>query len=456
MIWLALAVLTIAVLALLLVPLLRRQSGAAQRLGYDVAVYKDQLAEVDRDLDRGILTLEQAEGVRAEVQRRMLTAAEADKIGSSVTDKTLETGRRLRLVVAMLVLVLVPGGALYIYVALGAPGLPAQPFVERLNSPQFKMASMIEKLQAQLQQSPDPKGFVILAGSLRQMGRMEEAVEAYRQAIALGASGADVYSSLGETTAMASRGGVGPDARQAFLQALAQDPKDPRARFYLGLSKAQIGKPDEAIAIWRDLQNDTPPNAPWREMLEQQIAKLAAESKLDPAQIAPKAPSLEGAAAVAVSPPSGPAATQDQNEMIQRMVAGLAAKLQQNPNDVDGWIKLSRSYRVLNQFDKAKEAANKAIALKPNDSEPLMTLADAQLASASDDKLPADFLTSMGKILALSPDNNDALYYVGAGEAQAGHAAQARALWTKLIAKLPADSPDRADLQKQLDELPKN
>jgi len=452
MIWLALAVLTIAVLVLLLVPLLRRQSGAAQRLSYDVAVYKDQLAEVDRDLDRGILTLEQAEGVRAEVQRRMLIAAEADKIGGTVTDKTLETGRRLRLVVAMLVLLLVPGGALYIYLALGAPGLPAQPFVERLNSPQFKMASMIEKLQAQLQQTPDPKGYTILAGSLRQMGRMEEAVEAYRQAIALGAGGAAIYSSLGETTAMASRGGVGPDARQAFLQALAQDPKDPRARFYLGLSKAQIGKPDEAIAIWRDLQNDTPPDAPWREMLEQQIAKQAAEAKLDPAQIAPKAPSLEGAAAVAAAP----AVTQDQNEMIQRMVAGLAAKLQKNPQDVDGWIKLSRSYRVLNQFDKAKEAANKAIALKPGDSEPLMTLADAQLASASDDKLPADFLASMGKILALSPDNNDALYYVGAGEAQAGHAAQARALWTKLIAKLPADSPDRADLQKQLDELPKN
>lgn len=454
MIWLALAALTIAVLALLLVPLLRRQSGAAQRLGYDVAVYKDQLAEVDRDLDRGVLTPEQAEGVRAEVQRRMLTAAEADKVGDSVaiTDRTLETGRRLRLVVAMLVLVLVPGGAFYVYVALGAPGLPGQPFAERQNSPQFKMASMIERLQAQLQQTPDPKGFAILAGSLRQMGRMEEAVEAYRQAIALGATGADVYSSLGEATAMASRGGVGPDARQAFLQALAQDPKDPRARFYLGLSKAQIGKPDEAIAIWRDLQNDTPANAPWRGMLEAQIAKLSTEAKLDPAQIAPKAPSLEGAAAVAAAP----AASQDQNEMIQRMVAGLAAKLQQNPNDVDGWIKLSRSYRVLNQFDKAKEAANKAIALKPNDSEPLMTLADAQLAAATDDKLPADFLASMGKIMALSPDNNDALYYVGVGEAQAGHADKARALWTKLIAKLPADSPDRADLQKQLDELPKN
>ena len=62
----------------------------------------------------------------------------------------------------------------------------------------------------------------------------------------------------------------------------------------------------------------------------------------------------------------------------------------------------------------------------------------------------------MGKVLALTPDNGDALYYVGAGEAQAGHAAKARALWSKLLAQLPADSPDRPDLQKQLDELPKN
>lgn len=454
MIWLVLALLTIAVLALLLVPLLRRQSGADQRLGYDVAVYRDQLAEVERDQERGLLTPEQAEGVKAEVQRRMLAAAEADQAETAAQDKSQETGRRLRLVFAMLILVVVPGGALYLYGALGAPELPAQPFAERQNSPQFKMAAMIEQLTARLVENPDPKGFAILAASLRQMGRMEEAVEAYRKAISLGATGAEIYSSLGETIALANRGGVVPDARQAFLQALAQDPKDARARFYLGLAKAQIGKAEEALAIWRDLQNDTPAEAPWRSMLEQQIAKLAEESKLDPAKIAAKAPSAEGAAPIAAAAPTDKAGAQ--GEMINRMVAGLAAKLEQNPGDADGWIKLSRSYRVLNQFDKAKAAAEKAIALKPKDAAPLLALGDAQLAAAKDDQLPADFLATMGKVLAIDPNHADALYYSGAGALQAGQPAKARELWTKLLNQLPADSQDRADIQKQLDALPKN
>jgi len=451
MIWLVLAALTIAVLALLLVPLLRRQSGAEQRLGYDVAVYRDQMAEVERDVTRGVLTPQQADGVKAEVQRRMLIAADSDKAEGAASERSMENGRRLRLVAALLILVLVPGGTLFIYGMFGAPDLPAQPFAERQNSPLFKMTAMVERLMAQLQQNPDPKGFTILASSLRQLGRMEESVAAYRKAIELGATGAEVYSSLGETLAMANQGGVGPDARQAFLQALGQDPKDARARFYLGLSKAQIGKADEAIAIWRDLQNDTPADAPWRGMLEQQIARVATGAKIDPATIAPKAPSLNGAAAVAAS--TKPDA---QNDMIQRMVAGLAAKMEKSPNDADGWIKLSRSYRVLNQFDKAKEAANKAVALKPDQAEPLLALADAQLASASGDKLPADFLASMTKALTLAPDNGDALYYVGAGELQAGHPAKARELWTKLLGQIPADSQDRADLQKQIDDLPKN
>ncbi|HVI53226.1 MAG TPA: c-type cytochrome biogenesis protein CcmI [Candidatus Sulfotelmatobacter sp.] len=454
MIWLVLAALTVAVLALILVPLLRRQTGAAQRLGYDVAVYRDQLAEVERDVERGVLTFQQAEGVKAEVQRRMLSAAEADRDEQAASARSMETGRRLRLAAALLILVLVPGGTLYLYGVLGAPELPAQPFAERQNSPLFKMTAMVEKLMLQLQQSPDPKGYAILGGSLRQLGRMDEAVSAYRKSIELGAGGPEIYSSLGEAVVLANRGGVGPDARQAFLQALAQDAKDPRARFYLGLSKAQIGKADEAIAIWRDLQNDTPADAPWRGMLEQQISRVAADAKIDPASIAPKAPTIEGTAAVAADakPSLGP---DGQNDMIQRMVAGLAAKMEKSPGDADGWIKLSRSYRVLNQFDKAKEAAQKAVALRPKDADPLLTLADAQLAAASGDKLPADFLATMGKVMELSPDNGDALYYVGAGELQAGHPAKARELWGKLLPQLPPDSQEHADLQKQIDELPK-
>lgn len=459
MIWmLPIAALTLAVLILLLWPLLKKQSGADQRLGYDVAVYRDQMAEVDRDLERGILSPEQAETTKAEVQRRMLTAAEADQDQTAVDPRSLETGRRLRLVFALLILLLLPGGALYLYGLFGAPGLPSQPFAERQNSPQFRMEAMIEKLKAQLEATPDAKGYVMLASSLRQMGRLSDAIEAYRKAIALGATDAGTYSSLGEALAMSAQGGVGPDARAAFKQALSQDPKDPRARFYMGLSEVQIGKAAEGVAIWRDLLNDSPADAPWRPMVEQNIAKVAAEAKLDPNSIAPKAPSIDGAPVAANPAPAMPQAGGNaaQDQMILKMVEGLAAKMEKNPGDAEGWVKLSRSYRVLNQFDKAKAAAQKAIVLKPKDTDPLLTLADAQLGAATGDKLPADFLETMAKVLALDPNQNDALYYVGAGELEAGHADKTRVLWTKLIGLLPKDSADRPQLQKQLDELPKN
>lgn len=292
MIRLVFAAVTVATLALLLVPLLRRQAGAGRRLSYDAAVYRDQLAEVTRDLDRGILSPEQAEDAKAEVQRRILAAAEVDE-PAAASEKSLETGRRLRLVFAMLILVLVPGGSLFLYARLGAPELPAQPFAGRQNSPEFRMAAMIETLQARLERTPDAEGYLVLAGSLRQMGRLNEAAESYRKAISLGASNADAYASLGETIAMAAQGDVGPEARAAFLQALGLDRENPSARFYLGLSEAQAGRPAEGIAIWRDLLNGSPADAPWRPMVEKTIAKLAAEAKLDPGAIPPKAPSLD-------------------------------------------------------------------------------------------------------------------------------------------------------------------
>jgi len=451
MIWLVCAAFILIALGLILRPMLRRQSAADQRLGYDVAVYRDQLAEVERDQERGLLTAEQANAVKAEVQRRMLAAAEADQAEPATDAKALETGRWLRLTAAMLILLAVPGGSLALYALLGAPGLPAQPFSERQNSPEFRSAQVIETLEARLAESPDARGFALLAGAYRQVGRLDDAVAAYRKAIELGGGNPELYSSLGEVLALAQGGGVGPESRQAFLQALQLDRADPRARFYLGLSKAQIGKAAEAIAIWRDLEKDTPADAPWREMLQKQIAQAAEAAKLDANSIAPQPPSLDGAQAPVTAMPK----LAGQDAMIRQMVAGLAAKLAQNPNDVDGWLRLSRSYRVLNEFEKAKDAARKAVALRPKEAAPLLALADVQLAAAQSDKLPDDVIATVRQALALEPDNMDALYYVGAAESQLGNAAKARELWGKLLAKLPEGSPERADLQKEIDSLGK-
>ncbi|HLN23511.1 MAG TPA: tetratricopeptide repeat protein, partial [Patescibacteria group bacterium] len=352
-------------------------------------------------------------------------------------------------------LVGVPGGALLFYAGLGAPGLPGQPYAERQNSQEFKMLTAIEKLAAELQQRPDPKGFTALGGAYRTLHRYEDASDAYRHAVQLGATDTETLAALGETDVMANGGGVVPEARQAFLQVLKANPGDPRARFYLGLAKAQIGKPAEALAIWRDLEKDSPADAPWLAMLKDHIAETAKQAKIDPATVTPQAPSTEGVAAAApAAEASQPAEGQD--AMIRSMVAGLAAKMEKSPGDFDGWMRLARAYRVLGQLDKATDAAHHAIDLKPQDADAKLALADVQLAAAPNDQLPADFIATIREVLAIDPVNGDALYYMGAAEAQAGHTAQARDLWTKLLAQMPADASERADIVRQIDTLPKN
>ncbi len=452
--WYAIAALTLAVLLLLLAPLLRRQTAAPNRIGYDVAVYRDQLAELDRDMERGLVNAEQAAPARLEIQRRLLAAQAADEADTPSTDaRALQTGRWLRLIAAMVILAGVPIGTLLVYGRLGAPELPAQPFAERANSPEFKMAAMVEKLADNLKRNPDAHGYVLLGNAQKTMRRYDDAVESYRQAIQLGGGDSELLSTMGETIVLANGGGVMPEARQAFLQALKADPRDPRASFYLGLAKLQIGKPAEAIAVWRALEQNSPADAPWLPMVKGRIEAAAKEAKLDPATIAPQAPSTEGVPDL----PAAQSTPQDQQAMILSMVAGLAAKMEKNPGDMAGWLRLSQAYRVLGQLDKATDAAKRAVALDAKSVDALEALGNAQLAGAKNDTdLPDDFIVTMRKLLTLDAKNGEALYYVGAVEARDGHPAKARELWGQLLAQLPASSPDRTDLQKQIDALPKN
>jgi cytochrome c-type biogenesis protein CcmH len=116
-------------------------------------------------------------------------------------------------------------------------------------------------------------------------------------------------------------------------------------------------------------------------------------------------------------------------------------------------MRLARSYTVLGERDKGMEAARHAIKLQPKAVEPRLALAQLQLGDATEDKLPAEFLATLQEVLALDPDNTAALYYIGAAAAAADHAAEARKDWQKVIDKMPADAPERADLQKRLDAL---
>jgi cytochrome c-type biogenesis protein CcmH len=481
--WILFSAVILVVLLLLVVPLLRRQVAAPARIAYDIVVYRDQLAEVDRDLERGLLNTDQAEAARTEILRRMLAAEDAE-LESPPVEFRLGGGRQLRLATALVILVGLPLGSFGLYGLLGAPWLPGQPYASRQADPDLKMTEMAANLAADLKKKPEAEGYATLGETYFALRRYEEAADAFRQALGLGLIDAQMLSSLGESVALANNGDVVPDARTAFQHALTLDHGEPRARFYLGLGKAQIGHFAEAVSIWRDLEKDSPADAPWLGMLKEHIAEYAKQGGFDPATIKPVPPAPEGAkTAEGPNPhggeatPSGSAAGQEKlsvpggdsaaaavmaqtpeqkAQTIKAMVDALAARLQQNPDDLEGWLRLARSYQALGDLEKARSAAEAAVKLKPKAVEPKLQLAEIQLAAAKSNRLPADFIETMKAVLVLDPNNDEAMYYVGAAEAQDGHPDKARQMWTKLLDILPQDSPHRAELVKQIADLPKS
>jgi cytochrome c-type biogenesis protein CcmH len=133
-------------------------------------------------------------------------------------------------------------------------------------------------------------------------------------------------------------------------------------------------------------------------------------------------------------------------EDINRMVAGLAARMKSNPNDAQGWLMLGRSYKYLQQYPEAADAFAQAYRLLGDQAEVLLSYADA-LAMANDGRLSGKPAELVFKALALEPNNMTGLWLGGMAKAEAGDAAGAVQLWRKLEASLPPDSEARQEIQ---------
>jgi cytochrome c-type biogenesis protein CcmH len=210
-----------------------------------------------------------------------------------------------------------------------------------------------------------------------ELGRFADAVAAYEKATRADPDSAVLWSSLGEARAMASeRDPLPADARAAFRKAAALDPKDPRARYFLAVEKDLAGDHAGAIADWLALLAETPAGAPWEADLQRTIEqvgainkiavdeRIAAALELQPEAAGPVAGSSAGptqeqiAAAAALRPA-------EQQAMAEDMVARLAARLESEPGDVEGWVMLMRSYKTLGRDADAEGALRSAVAANP-------------------------------------------------------------------------------------------
>ena len=392
--WITIAVLTAVALGLLLVPLARRgRAPAPTRAAYDITVFRDQLAEVDRDLERGLFGDEQAKAARIEIQRRILAAGPEDASGG--TEEPARPRPRGSVAAIAAIAVAVPAGAIGLYLYLGSPGAPGQPFAERGTATagadaeagdQEGLRAVVGRLAERLLRNPDDlNGWLLLARSYMTLEHYDDAANAFRRAMGLSDNRADIAAGYAEAVALGDGGPITPEVRQIFEGVFAAEPGNTKARYYLGLAKAQQGDVRGALQDWVDLRVLSPPDAPWHPVLEQQIERAARALDIDPATVEPSpgAVALAGArppfrgtapGAPPATSPAGPsradreAATRMSDEeraaMIRSMVKRLAGRLEENPGDREGWFRLARAYEVLGEMEKAGEARARAEALK--------------------------------------------------------------------------------------------
>lgn len=364
--------LTLAVIGALLWPYWRPEAaggeaGATDKDSREVALYQDQLAEVARDQDRGVLTAVQAKSATQEIERRLLIAARrADQAGGAQS-----RGGRLGLVIGAALLPLAAGS---LYVALGAPDQPSRPFAARppvldptaaapTAGSRPDMRAQIDTLQERLAQTPDDAdGQILLARSYASIRRFDEAIAAYRTANRLtGGQNRRLAGELAEVMVVANDGAVSAEAQQIFERIRADFPQDPQARYYLALALAQGGQTDAALSALTALRQDAPNGAPWLGTVDQLIAQLDPAREAAPADRRFDGPSdAQMAAAATLS-------REQQDAMIQNMVEGLAVRLEETPDDLEGWRRLARAYEVLGDTEKAAQAHRRVQALAPDD-----------------------------------------------------------------------------------------
>lgn len=475
MIWLGYAALTLGAVAIMVWPILRNAATRAQTSEPDQVVYLAQLKELERDLKDGLVTDSEAETTRIEIKRRLLAA------NRRATETSESETPLARMSAISGIAVLVPFAALAIYMSIGSPGLPGAPIKERradalVNPENTDFGVLIENLADRLRQNPEStEGWVLLARSYRQINRLEDAAVAYRRALGTGANDVEIYTELGDTLTALNNGTVPPEAADIFRAVLRADREEPRARFYLGLASAQAGNIPDAVAIWRDLTANAPSDAPWLDMVRNQISQVAMAANIMPMTVEPRHPldgmPIETQSAADLNQSTIPEADEDdflpdvsalsdrfsgdELAMIQEMVGGLEGRLEFEPDDFDGWMQLGQSYGVLGNAAKSANAFRQAAALDTTATTPRARLAETLLQSvAPGDTIPEEVSQLAADILDIDANNPDGLFISGLSAAAAGNYDQARAFWTKLLAVLPADDPAQETVFRRLADLP--
>lgn len=436
MLWIAVVLLLLITLLLIAQPLLK--SGGEERdrrADYDLAVFKDQLAELEEEQRQGAIEASSAQAAKLEIERRMLAA---DAQGAAQA-RPLALARR-KLLAAFLATVFSLGGV-GIYLLLGSPGMQNQPYIDRLAR---RLGLPAEAAQAQLDEaarlveklSANPGD----AGAWRDLGRVQrllgrhgDGAESLKQALAQGERDPEVIAEMAESQVYEAQGEVGEAAKRAFETVLLVLPDHPKALYFLGQERLQANDAQGALKLWRRLESLSQADAPWLPMLRQRIAEAEGKTNGTAHQNAQGAPD------------------------IAAMIVKLEERLRADPKNVQGWTMLGRSYAALGDMEKAKSAYGKALQLVPDDLELKQAYAvmlfEATRRADAKAKVPVEAARLMDEVLKADPTAMDALFVAGQAALDGGDKAKAKALWSRLLQQLDPNDRDAADLKKMIEGL---
>jgi cytochrome c-type biogenesis protein CcmH len=368
MFWTVALLLSAGVLALF-VQAMRRGRDEALAKAADLAVYRDQLDEVERDLKRGTLSAEEAERLRAEVGRRVLDLDRADREEAATAKAPIAP------VAVILALVVVAGTGL-VYSSLGAPGYPDMALDDRIAALDARMATrpaqearLVElgqprdaaldaQLATELAAASDPDALRALFNERFETGALQAAVRTQERLIELqgGATSSMDHSTLALALVVEAQGYVAPEAEVQLRESLRRDASNEMARFLVGEMFLQGGRFDQAFSLWRPIAEDGNPDAPWvtqvRERIET-VAQLAGVNYTLP-ESARRGPTGEDMAAAAEMTP------EERQAMIEGMVAQLADRLATDGGDVEDWNRLIRSLAILERLPEAQTIYDEA------------------------------------------------------------------------------------------------
>ncbi|WP_022705758.1 c-type cytochrome biogenesis protein CcmI [Paracoccus zeaxanthinifaciens] len=372
MFWIVGTAMIAATAAAIAMPLRRADAHAEPAAAYDLRVYRDQLREVERDLERGVLAPEDAERLRREIGRKVL---DADRRMTGAAPSGGAAGGRVA--VAVLAVLMAAGVGLYLW--QGVPGArdlplqarfeaaedayrnrPTQAQAERLApAPQVQAdqdyRDLVDRLRDRVAERPDdPQGLALLAESEANLGNLAAAREAQQRLTDLQPSALS-HARLASVMVEAAGGIVTPEAEAELARSLRADPGQPQARYLQGVLMVQNGRPDRAFPIWRDLLETGPEDAPWNDFLRAtlpELAWLAGQPDYElPARPGPTADDIAAA---------GDLSDEERAQMIDGMVEGLRDRLAREGGSPAEWARLIGALAVQGRTADANAVLSEA------------------------------------------------------------------------------------------------